>query len=208
MIGGNARESEYSVNFWPTFTDVSLIMIMILVLVLFIQIVSNTEAFKLQKIHQKQVQMKRLIEEAVGSDATRYIQFSTDFKIQYITFRDRVLFRQGRADLQERGVKLLGKIGKVLRDNSFLYEEIKIQGHTDKVPIVKDRSPFDSNWELSSARATAVVKYFDEVLGMDPYKIPISSVWFSKYRPIDPADTARAYEKNRRIEMALYYNAN
>ena len=206
MLENGIRKEESSINFWPSFADVSLITVLILILLIFIQLVANTEAFKLQKIRQKQATIEQLVKEAVGKRGLNDIAFSSLFEVQYITFSDRVLFKQGKADLQQSGIEILRAVGMVLKNNQHFYESIQIAGHTDKVPIRTGQ--FSANWELSSARATAVVKYFDVELEMDPEMIPMSAVGLSKYRPVDPADTPVAYSKNRRIEMALYYNAD
>jgi flagellar motor protein MotB len=207
MVKGN-RDSEFSINFWPSFADICFIMLLILILVLFIVLVSNTEAFTLNTIRNKQNRIEELIRMDLNRDALKDIKFKNDFKIQYITFNDRILFRQGEAELQSQGITLLNSVGRVLKENRKLYAEIRVEGHTDKIPIPTCKGRFKSNWELSSARATAVVKYFDEVIGMDPYEIPMSAVGFSEYRPVDTGDTSQALARNRRIEMAIYYNAN
>ena len=201
-----ARNEPLSINFWPSITDFSLIVVLILILLIFAQIVSNTEAFKLQRIRDKQEAVKSLILQAVGEDRIADITFSNAFETQYISFADNILFRPARAVLQRKGIELLDAVGNTLNENSDLFESIQIAGHTDKQPISTSR--FSSNWELSSARATAVVKHFDEDLKMNPENIPMSAVGYSKYRPVDSDDTPEAYAKNRRIEMMIIYNAD
>ena len=75
---------------------------------------------------------------------------------------------------------------------------LRIDGHTDKRPIATARFP--SNWELSSARAIAIVKYL--VTKGVPAK-RLSANGFGQFRPLDPADTDAAYAVNRRIEIQL-----
>lgn len=75
---------------------------------------------------------------------------------------------------------------------------LRIDGHTDKRPIATARFP--SNWELSSARAIAIVKYL--VTKGVPAK-RLSANGFGQFRPLDPADTEAAYAVNRRIEIQL-----
>ena len=75
---------------------------------------------------------------------------------------------------------------------------LRIDGHTDKRPIHTDRFP--SNWELSTARAVAIVKYL-VVQGIPAHRL--SANGFGQFQPIDPADTPDAYARNRRIELQL-----
>ncbi|HCY88331.1 MAG TPA: flagellar motor protein MotB, partial [Desulfobacteraceae bacterium] len=71
-------------------------------------------------------------------------------------------------------------------------------GHTDKIPI--NNEFFASNWELSVARAVSVVRFLNS-LGIPGNRM--AAAGFSKYYPIDPADTPEALRKNRRIEIKL-----
>jgi len=75
---------------------------------------------------------------------------------------------------------------------------LRIDGHTDRIPIHNEI--FASNWELSTARAVSVVKFLSQN-GIP--KNRLAAAGFSKYHPIDPADTPEAYKKNRRIEIKL-----
>jgi len=80
---------------------------------------------------------------------------------------------------------------------------IRIEGHTDNVPI--KTSMFRSNWELSTARAISVVRYFTEELPADqhiePRKFEVSG--YGEYHPIAPNDTPQNKQKNRRIELTI-----
>jgi chemotaxis protein MotB len=75
---------------------------------------------------------------------------------------------------------------------------LQIDGHSDKVPIRNEF--FASNWELSMARALSVVRFLSRQ-GIPENRM--AAAGFSKYHPIDPADTPEAYRKNRRIEIKL-----
>ena len=75
---------------------------------------------------------------------------------------------------------------------------LEVDGYTDKRPIASQRFP--SNWELSSARATAVVKFLI-ASGLPPEHL--SATGFGEFQPIDPGESETAYAKNRRIELKL-----
>ena len=114
-----------------------------------------------------------------------------------------VLFDSGSAELSANAQTQLGKLVNTIRDVSQKIPEniewvLRIDGHTDRVPIATDRFP--SNWELSSARALAIVKYL--VSQGIPAK-HLSANGFGQYQPVDTADTPEARAKNRRIEFQL-----
>ena len=75
---------------------------------------------------------------------------------------------------------------------------IRVEGHTDNIPIRSARFP--SNWELSSARAIAVVRYFQD-LGMDPKNL--GAAGYGEFQPVSPNDTPEGRAENRRIEISL-----
>jgi len=118
-------------------------------------------------------------------------------------FQAEFLFPSASADLGEAGKDQLKQITSILKGLSTSIPEdinwiIRIDGHTDRQPI---RSPyFASNWELSTARAVSVVRFF---AGQGIPEDRMAATGFSKFHPIDPADTPEAYRKNRRIEIKL-----
>jgi len=114
-----------------------------------------------------------------------------------------LLFESGSADLGEEGKRHLIQIAAILQQLSKRFPDdlnwiLRIDGHTDRVPI--HTQLFPSNWELSTARAVSVVRFLAN------NEIPedrMAATGFSKFHPIDPAETLEAYRKNRRIEMKL-----
>jgi len=112
---------------------------------------------------------------------------------------EQLFFDSGRANLKDTGKAVLKKVGEALKD----YEDkvIRIVGHTDNVPITKSlQKVFPSNWELSVARATTVVRYLQEV-GIPPERMVASGR--AEYQPIAENDTPEGRKKNRRIEITL-----
>jgi len=110
-----------------------------------------------------------------------------------ITVSDLILFRTGQAEITEEGLDILQKIASVLKQ--FRYP-IEVAGHTDNVPI--DTNSYPSNWELSSRRATEVVRYFISK-GLDPRFL--SAAGYANFRPVDTNDTPDGRSKNRRVEI-------
>ncbi len=118
-------------------------------------------------------------------------------------FQSEVLFSKGAAVINPVGVVELEKLATaILELEKQIPEDInwvlRVDGHTDTDPISTQQ--FQSNWELSSARAIAVVKQLIE-LGIAPKRLVAAG--FGEFQPIDPADTEDAKSKNRRIELKL-----
>ncbi|MEJ2373957.1 MAG: peptidoglycan -binding protein [Pseudolabrys sp.] len=115
-----------------------------------------------------------------------------------------VFFDTGSAQLKPEGQAELDKVASAL---TGLEQQIpakipwvlRVDGHTDKRPIAPG-GRFQSNWELSAARAISVVKYLI-AKGVKPQRLVAAG--FGEYDPIDPRDTPEAYSKNRRIEFKL-----
>ena len=118
-----------------------------------------------------------------------------------INMVDRVLFDSGQAQVKPAGVKVLKQVGDVL--NKISDKQIRIEGHTDNVPIsskLQDR--FKTNWELSTARATTVVRYLIDQGGVD--RQYLSAVGYADTHPLASNDSEEGRSSNRRIEIVLY----
>ncbi len=114
---------------------------------------------------------------------------------------DRVLFDSGQAQSKPAGIKVLKQVGNVLKNVTD--KQIRIEGHTDNVPIsVKLQDRFKTNWELSTARATTVVRYLIDQGGVD--RQHLSAVGYAETHPIASNDTDEGRSSNRRIEIVLY----
>lgn len=114
-----------------------------------------------------------------------------------------ILFESGSAELGTDAQARLSKLVATLRELNVKIPSnidwvLRIDGHTDRMPIRTDRFP--SNWELSTARAVAIVKYL-VTQGIPAQRL--SANGFGQFRPLDPADIPEAYARNRRIELQL-----
>ncbi len=110
-----------------------------------------------------------------------------------------ILFDSGSTNLKTEGKDILGQVTTVLagiEDRTF-----QVEGHTDDQPIKTARFP--SNWELSTGRATEVVKFMIEQ-GMSPERISASG--YGEFMPVSPNDTPESRALNRRIEIVLLPN--
>ena len=118
-----------------------------------------------------------------------------------INMVDRVLFDSGHAQVKPAGVKVLKQVGDVL--NQISDKQIRIEGHTDNVPIsMKLQDRFKTNWELSTARATTVVRYLIDQGGVD--RQYLSAVGYADTHPLASNDSEEGRSSNRRIEIVLY----
>ncbi|MBI4682043.1 MAG: OmpA family protein [Nitrospirae bacterium] len=112
---------------------------------------------------------------------------------------DKILFDTGSADIKKTGKQVLVRVAEILK--KVTDKQIRIEGHTDNVPIGAGLiAKFPSNWELSTARSTTVVRYLQEN-GVDP-KFLIAA-GYSEFRPVDSNETVEGKAKNRRIEIVL-----
>ena len=110
-----------------------------------------------------------------------------------ITMSDLLLFTEGGTRLSEKGLDILKKVASVL---SRLAYHVRIRGHTDSEPISTAQYP--SNWELSSARASTVVRLLI-VNGVNPFYI--SAEGYAQYHPVATNDTPQGRARNRRVEI-------
>ena len=117
-----------------------------------------------------------------------------------VTMVDQILFPSGSAEVGKKGKAVLDKVVTILKDVKG--KRIEVDGHTDNVPIVSVlKKRFPTNWELSTARATEVVRYLQEEGGLDPQRL--SAAGFGEYMPVASNDTEEGKHKNRRIEIVL-----
>lgn len=116
-----------------------------------------------------------------------------------VDLAEQIFFDSGSANLKTGGKEVLKKVGEALKgyDNKI----IRVVGHTDNVPLAKSlQRTFPTNWELSVARATNVVRFLQEV-GIPPERMVPSGR--GEYEPIAANDTPEGRKKNRRIEIML-----
>jgi chemotaxis protein MotB len=109
---------------------------------------------------------------------------------------DKVLFESGSATLRRQGRLILDTIEPTLAQ---LPNRISVDGHTNSVPIVTDRFP--SNWELSTDRATGVLRYLARPGGMPVQRM--SAAGYADTRPLLPPSDPRALVVNRRVEIVV-----
>ena len=109
---------------------------------------------------------------------------------------DSILFDLGKAEMKANSIPILDVISTIIPN---IKNEIMVQGHTDNVPI--NSSSYKSNWELSTARAVNVLKYFIETKGFDPTRF--SATGYGEYRPLVDNSTEENRAINRRVDILI-----
>lgn len=113
-----------------------------------------------------------------------------------LVLQDSIFFDMGDATILEEGEPFLLEIGDLL---SEIPNELKVEGHTDSRPMQSYRYP--SNWELSGARASSVVRYLIDAFDIAESRFSIAG--YGETRPIAPNDTPENMSLNRRVEITI-----
>jgi flagellar motor protein MotB len=117
-----------------------------------------------------------------------------------ISLKNTEFFDSGRANVRARSMYLLDNITEAISKYS---NSIRIEGHTDNMPIKTPQFP--SNWELSTARATNIVHYLVDAHTFPPDKL--SAIGYGEYRPIADNSTDEGRQKNRRVDVVVLSSA-
>lgn len=159
-------------------------------------ILDDTKKIEKEKISRAMEQMEKTIQELGISNMVEIID-EKDYLL--VRLNAQVLFESGSAEILKEGKKTLDELGHSLMS---LDNEIMVMGHTDTVPI--NTPLFPSNWELSTKRATNIVLYLVESLGLDPSKL--TPAGNGEFKPVGDNNTVEGRQKNRRIELMILKN--
>ncbi len=117
-----------------------------------------------------------------------------------VNILDHLMFDSGEAAVKTEGQEVLRRLAAVLATHTN--RAIHVIGHTDNVPIrVGARSRFPSNWELSTARATAAVRFLHEQAGVNPRQL--GALGYGEFHPVADNSTPEGRAKNRRIAVVV-----
>ena len=140
-------------------------------------------------------QIKKSAKEA-GLDKDVEIEVNSDGVMMRL--KGKVAFPPGKAMLSKKIIPLIAKVAKILREHPAYM--LKVLGHTDNIPIKS--SKYDSNWELSSARAVRVIRELVEKYHINPDRL--TAIGYGDTRPLVPNNTPENRAKNRRVEFVFY----
>ncbi|PAB61263.1 flagellar motor protein MotB [Anaeromicrobium sediminis] len=117
-----------------------------------------------------------------------------------IRLNENVLFGSGEAELKENSKETLRFLGDIIKQEEFKSKYITVEGHTDSDPIIRSKK-YPTNWELSIARASNVVRFLIEDTYVEPKRLSASG--YSQYHPVAPNDTMENKAKNRRVDILI-----
>lgn len=156
-------------------------------------VVDSERKLKDREMDETKGDIREMIEEQGLGDRVQVIE-EKDFIL--VRLEQEVFFESGSADILPEGKQVLSALAEIFRG---IENEIIVSGHTDNVPQTNKR--YETNWELSTARATNVVRYLVEEEDLDPSLF--TATGNSEYRPIADNDTPEGRQKNRRIEIKI-----
>jgi len=142
---------------------------------------------------------KSLLEERLGGEIQdRQVKLQMMEKGLVITVVGDLVFDSGKAKIRPEAHDVLNKVARVLKENMADFY-VGVEGHTDNVPIT--RSSWKSNWELSNARALAVLHYLENEEGVAPERL--SAIAYGEFQPVASNDTKDGRQANRRVEIVI-----
>ncbi len=177
------------------------------------RLIEASEGLRLE-LQQEKLAVRQKVEKISDLEKTRReIETSLkeqiaqkDIKIEEIegrlkvTFVDKILFDSGSVMIKDKGREVLLKLADSFKN--YQAQNIIVEGHTDDMKIGQALLPrFPTNWELSTARATAVVRFLQEKGDIAPERLTASG--FSFYKPVATNDSEEGRKQNRRIEIIM-----
>lgn len=125
------------------------------------------------------------------------ISISVKKGVVYVSISDRMLFKSGSYSVNTSAQAVIGKIAKIVNDHKEL--DILVEGHTDTVPI--QTACMEDNWDLSTKRATAIVRLMQNNFGVQPHRMTAGGR--SEYVPKTTNETPKGRASNRRTEIII-----
>jgi chemotaxis protein MotB len=157
---------------------------------------SNEDSSVMSNKEQTLEEVKEFVEKSGLSDSITVLPDEKGISLQ---LKDSILFETGKAELKDNSKVILNQISSLIAN---LPNNIVVEGHTDNVPIRTHE--YDSNWDLSSARATSVIKFFTEEKHLTGSRFSASGC--GEYKPIAPNTSDENKAKNRRVNILIVSN--
>ncbi len=134
---------------------------------------------------------------ALGNINDEDIEINVEKGVVFVSISDKLLFRSGSYQVSNRAKEVLGKVAKVVKDKKDF--EFMVEGHTDTDPI--NNSCIIDNWDLSTKRATAVVRILQNDFNVDPSRM--TAAGRSEYVPVDSNSSSDGKAANRRTRIVV-----
>ena len=210
MSNRTTIESDEEDDVWPALADTMLAFLLVMVLLFSFQVArnmtirSNDIEIVLEAIDKDQQAVRDIVTQIAANSGDVRIK-ETDVFEQEITLGADALFPSGSADLSQEGERILSRlVSEIAAAKIGTLKEITVKGHTDSTPT-SSTSRFESNWELSTSRATRIVrKLIGEDGGLavvDPTVVTLVASGYGSFQTIDIENM----DENRRIEIRLVY---
>ena len=165
-----------------------------------------TRLKNLQNIIQTQKDVLNRLKNSISDALMKYKTDELSVSIKdgsvYVSLQEKLLFKSGSDVVDPKGIAALKSLALVLNDTKDI--NVLIEGHTDNVPI--KTMLFKDNWDLSTARATAIVRILTKDNGFDSRRITSSGR--GEFRPLKPNDSLEGRSENRRTEVILSPDLN
>ena len=211
-------EDEDDDSWQVSYLDIITILLGFLVILLSFSELNNGESFSVSELFKSsqnetefittpiediKIELESLLEPEIEQGKLEIFRELNDVKIR---FKSDDLYASGSAQLQDGATEILNRVLASFKLISYTDFEIDVEGHTDNVPI--STSSFESNWELSTSRASNVVRYFNR-MGISQERLKASG--YADSRPLVEFDEeGNPYpankDKNRRIVLRLFYS--
>ena len=160
-------------------------------------IVMGEDVLSPAKVKDDLDHIRRELEQTLSNQVAQHtvsIQMGRDGLV--ISLREAGFFNSGSATPQPETLPTLRQIAASLGRTPY---DLRIEGHTDNIPI--HTAEFDSNWELSSARATRIARLFLDLKAIPPDRL--SAAGYAEFHPVASNDTAEGRAENRRVDLVV-----
>ncbi len=141
--------------------------------------------------------LRKKVADALGSFRSDELTVTMKDGKVYVSLQENLLFKSGSAEVDPKGKDALGRLSAVLNANPDI--GIMVEGHTDSIPIASGR--FKDNWELSTARATSIVRFLTVDHNVNPDRV--TAAGRGEYIPVASNRESEGRAKNRRTEIIL-----
>lgn len=160
--------------------------------------ISREKEDEMARVRATHDEMLKAMQKEVEQGQVKITQLADRLSLNIV---DKILFPSGEDQISEQGKEVLKRVGTVLKQAKD--KTIRIEGHTDNIPIAKPlKARFPSNWELSTARATNVVRFLQDEAKIDANSL--EAVGMGEYHPLASNKTPAGRSQNRRIEIILF----
>lgn len=140
--------------------------------------------------------MDFLLEELANEVASGQMEITMQARGLVVSFREAAFFPSGEATISSENMESIQKVAEVIRQ---LPNPVRMEGHTDSIPIHTARYP--SNWELAAARSIAMLDLFSDQYGVQKDQLSIAA--YADNAPVDTNETPEGRARNRRVDIIL-----